>query len=262
MIKLSANISMLFTEVPFLRRIKRCADNGFAGIEFLFPYEFKIEEIKEKIEKYNIKIVLHNLPAGKWESGERGIACHPDRIEEFKNGVDLAIKYANALNVKQLNCLSGIKPADLDEQIALDTLIDNLKYAAGKLKEHNIKLLVEPINNYDIPGFILNSTKRAIQIMDLVGSDNIFLQYDVYHAQRMEGEILGNIKKYFDRIAHIQIADNPGRNEPGTGEINYKNIFKFLNNQNYQGWVGCEYKPEKETAVGLSWIDSHGLSHK
>lgn len=141
------------------------------------------------------------------------------------------------------------------------TLIENLKFAAGKLKAANIKLLVEPINNYDIPGFILNSTKKAIEIMDAVDSDNIYLQYDIYHAQRMEGELLGNIHKYFDRIAHIQLADNPGRNEPGTGEINYKNIFKALNKLNYQGWIGCEYKPAKETTVGLVWVDTHGLNH-
>jgi len=161
-----------------------------------------------------------------------------------------------------LNCLSGIKPENVSDEDAENTLISNLQYAAEKLKGANIKLLIEPINNYDIPGFILNSTKKAIGIMDAVGSDNIYLQYDIYHAQRMEGELLGNISKYFDRIAHIQIADNPGRNEPGTGEINYKNIFKSLNRLNYQGWVGCEYKPAKDTVLGLVWVDTHGLNHQ
>ena len=262
MIKLSANLSMLFTEDSFLRRFKRAADNGFAAVEFLFPYEYKVEEINEKLKQFHIKIVLHNLPAGNWESGERGIACIPSRVDEFKKGVDLAIEYANALGVNQLNCLSGIKPENVSDEDAENTLISNLQYAAEKLKGANIKLLIEPINNYDIPGFILNSTKKAIGIMDAVGSDNIYLQYDIYHAQRMEGELLGNISKYFDRIAHIQIADNPGRNEPGTGEINYKNIFKSLNRLNYQGWVGCEYKPAKDTVLGLVWVDTHGLNHQ
>ena len=262
MIKLSANLSMLFTEDTFLRRFKRAADNGFAAVEFLFPYEYKAQEILEKLEQFHLKIALHNLPAGNWEAGERGIACHPDRVEEFKKGVDLAIAYASALGVNQLNCLSGIKLANVSDAQAENTLIENLRYAAEKLKAVNIKLLVEPINNYDIPGFILKSTKKAIEILDAVGSDNIYLQYDIYHAQRMEGELLGNITKYFERIAHLQIADNPGRNEPGTGEINYKNIFKALNKLNYQGWVGCEYKPAKETVMGLVWVDTHGLHHQ
>lgn len=187
--------------------------------------------------------------------GERGIACLPDRVNEFKEGVHKAIEYAKALGVTQVNCLAGIKPQDLDRVLAEDILVSNLSYASNQLEREGIHLLLEPINNYDIPNFLVNSTLKGIELIDAVNSPNLFLQYDIYHAQRMEGELLGNINKYFDRIKHIQIADNPGRNEPGTGEINYAFLFSQLKKLNYQGWIGCEYKPAGDTSAGLAWIN-------
>jgi hydroxypyruvate isomerase len=255
MLNFSANLSMLYQQSPFMERFGLAAKDGFKAVEFLFPYDFSKEEIKEEISKQHLKIVLHNLPAGDWAKGERGIACLPDRIDEFKDGVQKAIEYASTLGVKQVNCLAGIKPDDLDIELAEKTLVDNLRYASQELKKADIRLLLEPINNYDIPKFLVNSTVKGIQIIDTVNSDNLFLQYDIYHAQRMEGEISGNINKYFDRIKHIQIADNPGRNEPGTGEINYAYLFHLLQTINYQGWIGCEYKPAGDTSMGLGWIN-------
>lgn len=199
---------------------------------------------------------MHNLPAGNWDDGERGIACLPDRKEEFREGVAKAIEYAKTLGVHQLNCLAGKAPVDADGNILRTTFIENLCYATQELSKVNIRLLIGPINFYDIPGFYLNTTQQAADIISKVGVDNLFIHYDIYHAQRMEGELANTIQQYFSRIAHIQLADNPGRNEPGTGEINYQYLFKYLDRIGYQGWIGCEYKPATSTEAGLGWMKS------
>jgi hydroxypyruvate isomerase len=251
--KFAANLTMLFTEVPFLDRFERAAQSGFTAVEFLFPYAYPASEIKQRLQDHHLTLVLHNLPAGDWDAGERGIACHPDRIEEFRAGVARAIDYAKALGVTQLNCLAGKAPAGVSAEVLHITFVDNLRFAAAALKQAGLRLLIEPINTYDIPGFYLNRTAQAIAILDEVGADNAFVQYDLYHAQRMEGELAATAKKYLDRIGHIQLADNPGRNEPGTGEINYAFLFKHLDAIGYQGWIGCEYKPASNTEAGLGW---------
>lgn len=195
------------------------AHSGFKAVEFLFPYAYSAGELKQKLDENHLQIVLHNLPAGDWDSGERGIACLPDRVEDFGAGVANAIKYAMTLGVPQLNCLAGKAPVGIDTQILHETFVSNLRYAAAELKKANLRLLIEPINTFDIPGFFLSRTKQAIEILDEVGADNAFVQYDIYHAQRMEGELCKTIEANLSRITHIQLADNPGRNEPGTGEI-------------------------------------------
>ena len=250
----AANLTMLFNEVPFLERFEKANKAGFKAVEFLFPYPFSASEIKQKLDQYQLKLVLHNLPAGDWDAGERGIACLPDRQAEFRDGVSKAIEYAKALGVNQVNCLAGKAPAGADLKILHSTFIENLRYAAQELKKANIRLLIEPINTFDIPGFFLNTTKQATHILEEVASDNLFVQYDIYHAQRMEGELANTIEKNLAKIGHIQLADNPGRNEPGTGEINYAYLFKFLDRIGYQGWIGCEYKPATTTEAGLDWI--------
>ena len=250
----AANLTMLFNEVPFMERFEKAAKSRFQAVEFLFPYAFSAEDIKQKLEQNKLKLVLHNLPAGDWDAGERGIACLPDRVAEFQEGVAKAIKYAKALDVKQLNCLAGKIPDGADKELLHKTLISNLRYAATELKNANIKLLIEPINTFDIPGFYLSSTQQALDILNEVGSDNLFIQYDIYHAQRMEGELCKTIETNLSKIAHIQLADNPGRNEPGTGEINYPHLFEFIDSIGYQGWIGCEYKPASNTEAGLGWI--------
>jgi hydroxypyruvate isomerase len=251
--KFAANLTMLFNEVPFMERFDKAAAANFKAVEFLFPYPFPAADIKAKLDQNKLTLVLHNLPAGNWEAGERGIACLPDRIEEFRKGVANAVEYATALGVKQVNCLAGKIPEGVDHKVLRTTFIDNLKYAATELKKANIKLLIEPINTFDIPGFFLSGTQQAIDIITEVGSDNLFLQYDIYHAQRMEGELANSIQKHLAKIAHIQLADNPGRNEPGTGEINYAYIFAMLDRIGYTGWIGCEYKPAATTEAGLGW---------
>lgn len=260
--RFAANLTMLFTEDPFLNRFALARIGGFKAVEFLFPYPYTKEEIKTNLDTYALKLVLHNLPAGDWDAGERGIACHPDRVEEFRSGVAKAIEYATYLNVGQLNCLAGKVPEGVDGGLVHKTFVSNLQYAAEQLKKVNIKLLIEPINTFDIPGFYLSRTQQAIDIMDEVGSDNLYLQYDIYHAQRMEGEIANTLQKYLPRIAHIQLADNPGRNEPGTGEINYEYLFGFLDKIGYKGWIGCEYKPQKNTTAGLAWMHRYEETHQ
>ncbi|HLX01756.1 MAG TPA: hydroxypyruvate isomerase [Trinickia sp.] len=254
--KFAANLTMLFNEVPFLDRFKAAADAGFNAVEFLFPYPFSTAELAERLEANKLRLVLHNLPAGNWEGGERGIACLPERVGEFQEGVGRAIQYAKALKVPQLNCLVGIPTAGVDKDTARSTIVDNLRFAAGELKKEGIKLLVEPCNSYDIPGFALNRSSEGLEVIRAVGSDNLFLQYDIYHMQRMEGELAATIKKNLPKIAHIQLADNPGRNEPGTGEINYAFLFALLDSLGYDGYIGCEYKPRTTTVEGLGWLQS------
>ncbi|HAL40386.1 MAG TPA: hydroxypyruvate isomerase, partial [Polaromonas sp.] len=249
--RFAANLTMLFTEVPFLDRFERAAQAGFEAVEFLFPYAYPAEEIRQRLEANRLQLVLHNLPAGDWEAGERGIACHPDRVSEFRDGVAKAIVYAKALGVGQLNCLAGKAPAGVADELLRSTFVENLRFAAAELKTAGLRLLIEPINTFDIPGFYLNRTVQAVSILDEVGVDNAFVQYDIYHAQRMEGELAATMQKYLPRIGHIQLADNPGRNEPGTGEINYPFLFAHLDRIGYKGWIGCEYKPATTTEAGL-----------
>jgi hydroxypyruvate isomerase len=256
MTKFAANLSMLFTEVEFLDRFELAAKAGFTAVEFLFPYAWPAEVIRERLQSNHLTLVLHNLPAGNWEAGERGIACLPDRVDEFRQGVHKAVQYAQALGVKQLNCLAGKAPAGIAADELQQTLVDNLRYAAQTLRAAGLNLLIEPINTFDIPGFYLNRTSQAIAILDEVGADNAFVQYDLYHAQRMEGELAATVEKNLKRIGHIQLADNPGRNEPGTGEMNYSYLFKHLQRIGYQGWIGCEYKPATSTQAGLGWRDT------
>ncbi|KQO22122.1 hydroxypyruvate isomerase [Acidovorax sp. Leaf76] len=251
--RFAANLSMLFTEVPFLDRFERAARAGFEAVEFLFPYAHTPEELRAQIDAHHLQIVLHNLPAGDLDAGERGIACHPDRIAEFRAGVARAITYAKALGVPQLNCLTGKAPAGVDAAVLRSTLVQNLRFAATELKAAGLRLLVEPINPFDIPGFYLTRTDQALAILDEVGADNAFVQYDIYHAQRTEGELAATLQKHLPRIGHVQVADNPGRHEPGTGEINYRYLFAHLDRIGYEGWVGCEYKPARTTEIGLGW---------
>lgn len=257
--KLAANLTMLFNEHEFMDRFEAAAKAGFKAVEFLFPYAFPAEQIAEKLRQHQLELVLHNLPAGNWAAGERGIACHPERVAEFREGVGQAIVYAKALGVKQLNCLAGIVPPGVSREVAQQILVTNLKFAADQLKAEGIRLLIEPINTFDIPGFFLSHTQQAVDIIRECGSDNLFVQYDIYHMQRMEGELANTIKANLPLIAHLQLADNPGRFEPGTGEINYRFLFDFLDEIGYHGWIGCEYKPKAGTVEGLGWRAAHNV---
>ena len=251
--KFAANLTMLFGEMPFLDRFAAAKAAGFSGVEYLFPYEFEKAALREQLQQHGLTQVLHNLPAGNWAAGERGIAILPDRVDEFRDGVAQAIDYAKALDCRQVNCLVGIAPADADQLALNEVLVNNLRFAADALARQRILLLIEPINTLDIPGFFLNGTRQAVQVISDVRSENLFIQYDIYHMQVMEGDIARSLQKHLARISHVQLADNPGRNEPGTGEINYPFLFRYLDQIGYRGWVGCEYKPRTTTAEGLGW---------
>jgi hydroxypyruvate isomerase len=252
--KFSANLSMLFTELPFLERFAAAAAAGFKGVEYVSPYEYPAHQIAELLNTHGLTQVLFNLPAGDWARGERGIACHPGRIGEFQDGVGTAIAYAKALKCVQANCLAGIKPPKVAPDDARATFITNLAFAAAQFKQAGILLIAEPINVHDIPGFFLNTSSQAIAIFDEAASENLKLQYDIYHMQRMEGELANTIERLMPRIAHFQIAGNPGRTEPDRGEINYPFLFELIDGLGYRGWIGAEYKPAAGTVQGLGWL--------
>ncbi|HZV07679.1 MAG TPA: hydroxypyruvate isomerase [Gemmataceae bacterium] len=253
----AANLTMLFNELPFIDRFAAAKTAGFAAVEYLFPYDHDKALLAEQLARYGLTQVLHNLPAGDWAAGERGIAILPDRVDEFRDGVVRAIEYAKALDCRQLNCLVGIAPREADATLVNEVLVGNLRFAAGALAQHGIKLLIEPINTMDIPGFFLNGTEQAVRLISEVRSPNLFIQYDIYHMQIMEGDLARTLQKHLDRIAHVQLADNPGRNEPGTGEINYPYLFRHLDAIGYRGWIGCEYKPRTTTLESLGWHAAH-----
>jgi hydroxypyruvate isomerase len=252
--KFSANLSMLYAELPFLDRFAAAAADGFPAVEYVGPYDHPPEQVAETLQANRLAQALFNLPAGDWAGGERGIGCLPDRVEEFRASVDVAIRYGRALGCPKINCLAGIAPEGADPDALDATLVENLKHAAPRLADAGIKLLLEPINTRDIPGFFVATTHHAERILDAVGSDNLFIQYDIYHTQVMQGDLVPTYARLRDRIAHIQVADNPGRNEPGTGEINYAFVLPELDRLGYDGYVGCEYKPKAGTSAGLAWM--------
>jgi hydroxypyruvate isomerase len=253
----AANLSMLFTELPFLERFgaARCA--GFDAVECQFPYAETASAVARALAQHELRLVLFNLPAGSWAAGDRGIACLPERVGEFRAGVAQAIEYALATGCTQLNCLAGIKPDELSDARARLTLIDNLRFAAAELQAAGLRLLIEPINTFDMAGFFLCHTEQALAVLESVQAENLFIQYDIYHAQRMEGELANTLSTHLARIAHIQIADNPGRHEPGTGEINYDWLLPFIDRIGYRGHVGAEYRPAGSTVDGLGWLKKY-----
>ncbi|WP_431223408.1 hydroxypyruvate isomerase [Serratia sp. L9] len=255
--KFSANLSMLFNEVDFMQRFRCAKQQGFTAIEHMFPYDYSLPALRDALEEHQLTQVLQNLPAGEWEAGERGIACLAGRESEFRDGVGLAIEYARALGCGQINCLIGNPDNSIAQHKTDEIVVANLRYAAKELAKENIRLLVEPINKYDMPAFYLQTTAQALELISWVDSPNLFIQYDIYHMQRMEGELTQTMEQLLKKISHIQVADNPGRHEPGTGEINYDYIFSALDRMGYSGWVGCEYKPASTTVAGMSWIKKY-----
>jgi hydroxypyruvate isomerase len=251
--KLAANLTMMFGEVAFLERFEAAASAGFKAVEYLFPYDYDPQVLRQQLRDHGLVQVLHNLPAGNWAAGERGIACLPERVAEFKAGVDRAIEYANALDCDRVNCLAGIPPPATPSATARETLTRNVEYAASRLRAAGIKLLIEPINTRDVPGFFLSRTREAVEIIEAVGSDNLFLQYDIYHMQIMEGHVASTIETHLPLIGHMQLADAPGRHEPGTGEIDFAFLLDFIDRAGYGGWIGCEYIPAAGTVEGLRW---------
>ena len=251
--KFSANISMLFREVEFPERFAAAAAAGFRAVEIQFPYAWDRDELAGRARSAGVEVVLINLPAGDAAKGDRGIACQPARVPEFREGVGRAMEYARALGCKQMNCLSGIAPPLTDEATLRETFVSNLRYAAGELARAGMTLLVEPINTRTMPGFFVRNSAQALAFMDQAGGANIRLQYDLFHMQIMEGDLAKTIKASLSRIGHIQFADVPDRHEPGTGEINFPFLFDWIDNLGYTGWIGAEYLPAGKTSESLAW---------
>jgi hydroxypyruvate isomerase len=254
MLKFSANLSFMYTEVPFLERFAAAAKDGFRAVEYVSPYVAPPEEIAALLQANGLEQALFNLPAGNWDAGERGIGCLPDRVSEFQQGIDTAIRYAQALGCKKVNCLAGIAPKGVAADVMESTLVANLQYAAPRLADAGVLLVLEPINLRDIPGFYVSTSAHAERLLGAVGSDNLKIQYDFYHMQVMQGDLVPTYERLRQHIGHIQIADTPGRNEPGTGEINYGFVLSEIDRLGYDGWVGCEYKPKAGTSAGLGWM--------
>jgi len=254
MLQFSANLSFLFPELPFLDRFAAARAAGFHGVEYMFPYAFATADIAARLHDNGLQQVLFNLPAGDWDAGERGIASHPGRDEEFREGVGRALEIAARLGCRRLNCLAGLRLPAISEAEQLAVLVANLRFAAAACARAGVQLLVEPINSrLDMPGFWLDTPAKAVACLDAAGHENLFLQFDVYHVQVMTGDLANQLTRLLPRIAHLQVADLPGRHQPGTGEINYPFLFRHLEALGYAGWIGCEYRPLGSTAESLAW---------
>ena len=250
MARLAANVSTLFPELGFLERFAAAARAGFKAVEYQFPYQWKAEDIAERVRAAGLQVVLHNLPAGDFARGERGIAALPGREREFREGVERAIDYARAVNCPRLNCLAGLAPVDREH---FAVLVDNVRFAARKLGAAGLSLTLEAINTRTVPGFFLSRSAQAIDVLNAAGEGNAFLQYDFFHMQIMEGDLAQTVERLLPRIGHIQLADVPGRHEPGSGEVNFDFLLRHLDALGYSGWVGCEYNPKGDTLEGLKW---------
>ena len=253
--RFAANLYFLFTEVPFLQRFALAKQHGFDAVEFMFPAGEKLEDIVIAQQESGTNTVLMNLPLGDFKAGDRGLACQPDRIGEFRAAVGTGITFARALGCPRLHAIAGIMPKGADRLRCIDTLVDNLQYACDAAARHGIDITLEPINNRDMPGFVVNRSHEAMEVIERAERPNLSLQYDIYHMQVMEGDLIPTLRRLKDHIGHMQFADTPGRHEPGTGEINFDNVFKAIDDMGYDGFVAAEYRPSGKTEESLGWFE-------
>jgi hydroxypyruvate isomerase len=257
--RLAANLSMMFNEVPFLERFTAARKAGFEGVEFLFPYEFPAAELRSRMVGEGLTQVLFNMPPGDWANGERGLAALPGRQPEFREGVKRALDYAATLECRRVHCMAGIVPAGVSPTTAAAVYASNLSWAVEQARPQGVKLMIEPINHRDMPGYFLNTQAQGAAIVEAIGTDRLGLQFDVYHVQITEGDITKRMERFMPVIDHMQIADVPARNEPGTGEIGWEFVFRRIDELGYMGWVGCEYRPAGDTVAGLAWRQKFGV---
>ena len=257
--KLAANLSMMFNEVPFLDRFDAAAKAGFKAVEFLFPYDFPAAELKKRLDANGLTQALFNMPPGDWAGGERGLASLPGRQQEFRDSLNKALEYAEILDCKLIHCMAGIPPAGTSPVTAAALYASNLAWAGEEAKKAGRRLALEPINHRDMPGFHLNTVEQGAAVVDAIGIDKVGLQFDIYHCQVTQGDVTKRMEALIGRIVHMQIADVPARNEPGTGEIGWDFVLRRIDELGYQGWVGCEYRPAGETVAGLAWRTRFGV---
>lgn len=251
--RLAANVSMMFTEYPFLQRFQAAADAGFEWVEMLFPYSFGVDEIALAVERAGVRVALFNLPPGQWEAGERGLACHPGRRQELDAGIDRAIPYALALGVKRLHLMAGITPAGAGMDSIAATYAQNVRHAAGRLFGHGIDIMIEPINRHSMPGYFLHRQEDAAALIEQSNISNLRLQFDFFHCQMEQGGVLMRLERFFPLIGHCQLAGAPDRHEPDSGELNYRLVLDRLDQLGYSGVVGLEYNPRQGTLEGLAF---------
>ena len=252
--RFAANVSMMYTEVPFIERFAACARDGFEAVEFLFPYAFAPHSLRAELDRHGLRQVLFNAPPGDFDKGERGIASLPGREEEFRQGIDTAIRYAQALGCPRIHVMAGLVQDEGQRSSQRQRYIDSLGQAARRCAAHGLTVLIEPINTRDIPGYLLNTQADAHDIVAAVGADNLKVQMDLYHCQIVEGDVAMKMHRYAGRFDHVQIAGVPQRHEPDVGELNYPYLFQVLDEIGYDGWIGCEYRPRGQTSEGLGWI--------
>ncbi|GAB3466737.1 2-oxo-tetronate isomerase [Azotobacter salinestris] len=251
--RFAANLSMLFNDAPFLDRFARAAAAGFRGVEFLFPYDYPAEQIAEQLDRHGLNQVLFNMPPGDFAAGERGLAALPGRAAEFREGVDRAIDYARALGCTRLHVMAGLVANEEMRPRMRAQYLENLRYAARRLQEHDLTLLIEPINSRSIPGYFINRQAEGHAILAELGEPNLKVQMDFFHAQIMEGDLATTYRRFQAGVGHVQIAGVPDRHEPDTGEVNYPYLYQLLDDCGYDGWIGCEYSPRGLTEAGLGW---------
>lgn len=257
--RLAANLSMLFNEVGFLDRFDKAAKAGFTAVEFLFPYEHPAAVLKARLEANGLQQVLFNMPPGNWAKGERGLASLPGRQAEFRDAVKRALEYAAVLNCKLVHAMAGIPGAEVPFATAAAVYATNLAWAAEQAQAAGVKVILEAINHRDMPGFHLNTLAQTAAVIAAIGSDHLGMQFDIYHCQVTEGDITKRMEAYMPIIAHMQLADVPARNEPGTGEIGWDYVFRRIDELGYRGWIGLEYRPAGDTVAGLAWRKKYGM---
>jgi len=252
--RFAANLTIAFTEYPVMERFERAAAQGFTHVEMLFPYHFDVDEIERELRRNRLDLVLFDTDPGDWGAGERGYLCHPDRAERFYASIQEAIELARRYGTRCLNALAGKVPPGVSHEEAKRTAIENLKRVAPLAEAAGVMLVSEGLNTFDNPGYFLSNSRLGFEIVEAVGSPHVRYQYDVYHMQLMEGNLINTLRQHMPQIGHIQIADPPGRNEPGTGEINYPNVFAAIDAAGYDGFVGLEFKPSRSTEESLAWL--------
>lgn len=252
--RFAANLSMLFNEQPFLDRFEAAAAAGFEAVEYLFPYDYGVKELKARLDRYGLSQALFNAPPGDWAAGERGIACLPGREQEFMAGIEQALDYAAVLGNRHIHVMAGLVPGNLAYDEAHACYIENLKRAAQRARQQAVTLLIEPINYIDMPGYFISLQEDAIALIDEIDEPNLRLQFDCYHCQIMQGNVVETFRNLLPYIGHVQIAGVPGRHEPDNGELYYPYIFEQIEAAGYGGYIGCEYRPRTNTEEGLGWL--------
>jgi hydroxypyruvate isomerase len=262
MLRFAANLSLMFTEVPFLDRFGAAAACGFGAVEYQFPYAFDRRDIAAAAREAHLPVVLHNTPPGDFDKGERGLGALPGRQAEFRDQVTQAIDYARAVGCTKIHVMAGIWPDGAKEEDLNRVFVENLRHAGKETAKVGIDILIEPLSRPSVPNYFLVKSKQAIRLMDEAKVPNLSLQYDAFHMQVMEGNLCATVERHLKRIGHIQIADAPARNEPGTGEINFPFLLGHIERIGYQGWIGAEYKPAGETKAGLGWYQPYRAAKK